>query len=257
MKRVIFMAWLDYKGHSSAFNMEEFIALKLAYPFVSMVFYCVLASYAYNTTDVKEWVVGNTFLLCTNICIFSLGGGFLGERYYGRIRSIIVSPISKMEIVLEKGFFPCLLCVITTVIGFGAGCLLFNVEVDTMQILMIFLTLVVAMSSAVGFGLVLSAVGLVTDQMQMILNIASYILLLFSGANFPVSQLPKWSQWVSKMVPLTKSIEVARRILDNNYDVGELLIKEILLACFFVIIAIAVIKVAEKSAIKNANIEMF
>jgi len=99
------MSWLNFKGQRAAFHFEEFILLDTAYPFLTLVFYCVMAGFAYGTADVTDWVIGNAFMLCTNTCLFSLGTCFVGERYYGRIRSIIVGKISKFEIVLQKGFF--------------------------------------------------------------------------------------------------------------------------------------------------------
>ena len=57
------MAWLNFKGQRAAFNLEEFLLLETAYPFFTLIFYCVLASYAYGTTNIIDWVIGNSFLL--------------------------------------------------------------------------------------------------------------------------------------------------------------------------------------------------
>ena len=96
------MAWLNFKGQRAAFNLEEFLLLETAYPFLTLMFHCVMAGYAFDTANLTDWVIGNAFLLCTNICVFSLGSSFRAERAYGRIRSIMVGRTSKIEIVLQK-----------------------------------------------------------------------------------------------------------------------------------------------------------
>ena len=104
------MAWLNFKGQRAAFNLEEFVLMQTLYPFLTLIFYCVMAAYAYNTSNIMDWVVGNAFLLCVNTCIFSLGTCFMGERYFGRIRSIMVGCLNKFAIVLQKGFFSIVVC---------------------------------------------------------------------------------------------------------------------------------------------------
>ena len=56
------MSWLNFKGQRAAFNIEEFILLETLYPFFTLVFYCVMAGYAYQTTNLTDWVLGNAFL---------------------------------------------------------------------------------------------------------------------------------------------------------------------------------------------------
>ena len=253
------MAWLNFKGQRAAFNLEEFLLLETAYPFITLMFHCVLAGYAFQTTNLTDWVIGNAFLLCTNICVFSLGSSFRAERAFGRIRSIMTSSTSKIEIVLQKGFFSGLVSIGTTFAGFALGCVVFHVSISGVHWGGILLCFVTAMFAAMGFGLVLSVFGLMSHQMHLILNLMEYVLLIFTGSNFPVSQLPEVFQVISYILPLTRSIAAARGIVSGMEfsQITLLLTGEIAVGIFYIIFAAVLVKCAEKTAIKNGTLELF
>lgn len=253
------MAWLNFKGQRAAFNLEEFLLMETAYPFLTLMFHCVLAGYAYGAADVTDWVIGNAFLLCTNICVFSLGSSFRAERAYGRIRSIMVGKTSKIEIVLQKGFFSGLVSLITTFIGFAAGCIVFNISLQNISWGAMLLCFAVAMFSAMGFGLVLSVFGLMSHQMHLILNLMEYVLLIFTGSNFPITQLPAGLQMVSYALPLTRSIQAARCVASGMgwKEVFPLIGGEVLVGIAYVLLATCLVKYAERVAIKEGSLELF
>ena len=253
------MSWLNFKGQRAAFNFEEFILLDTAYPFVTLVFYCVMAGFAFGTADVTDWVIGNAFMLCTNTCLFSLGTCFIGERYYGRIRSIIVGKTSKFEIVLQKGFFAAVVSVATTLAGFALGCLVFKIDLTRIPWGSLLIVLIIAMFATMGLGMFLSVLGLISHQIHMISNVMWYVLLIFTGTNFPISQLPGGVQIISYLFPMTRSIAAARELVAgaNLGQVRELLLGEITVAVLYLAIAAVVIKQAERIAIRKGTLELF
>lgn len=259
MKRFINQAWLNFKTKYAIISFEEFLFMETLYPLITLAFYCILAAYSFKTSNLTKWVVGNSFLLCTNTCIFSLGGAFGGERYSGRIRSIVLSPVNKLLIILEKGLFPAMVSVITVFFGFMMGSLIFGVDFTSINLGLFLLIIIVGMLSMTGFSLFLSSFGLITDSMHFILNLVANILIIFSGANFPISQLPKFLQFIPKIIPLTRSIEAAN-MLFTGYDKSKfilLLFGEILVGMTFYLISYFVIQIAEKIAMKNASLEIF
>lgn len=253
------MSWLNFKGQRAAFNFEEFILLDTAYPFLTLVFYCVMAGFAYGTTDLTDWVVGNAFMLCTNTCLFSLGTCFVGERYYGRIRSIIVGKTSKFEIVLQKGFFAAIVSVGTTLVGFALGCVVFGIGLSEVPWGSLLFVLIVAMFAVMGLGMFLSVLGLISHQIHMISNVMWYVLLIFTGTNFPVSQLPEAVQIISYLLPMTRSIVAARTLVAGGelMQVSGLLLGEVVVGMVYLAIAAMVIKQAERIAVKNGTLELF
>lgn len=253
------MAWLDFKGNRSVYNFEELVTLEILYPFVTLIFYCITAGYAHQNSNIITWVVGNAFLLCTNICIFHLGIGFIGERYTGRICSIITGNLSKIIIILQKGFFSIFLSIFTTFFGFFMGCMVFGIDMKPLPWGSIVITFSAGMFSAVGFGLFISVFGLISDQMYMILNLTQCLLLILSGANFPVSQLPYIVQKLSYVLPLTRGISATQTMLTQASAKlpVHLVLGELLVGGIYFVLAALFIKRIERSAIKRGGIELF
>lgn len=252
-------SWLCFKGQKAQFHWEEFLLLDTLYPFVTMAFYCVVAGYSFGTMDVTDWVIGNAFLLCVNTCLFSLGNSFVGERYYGRIRSMIVSPASRIGMILEKGLFVSLEAAVTTFVGFVTGCVVFSVSLEQISFVSVFVLILLSTIAAVGFGLFLAVFGLITDQMHFVLNVVNYILLIFTGAEFPVSQLPSFCQILSQLLPLTRSIAAAKLLLagGNKSIIIQLMCEEGLLAIIYFVLGACLLRGIERLAVKKAALEVF
>jgi len=259
VRRFFHQSWLYFKGANRAFNFEEFALDRILYPLVTLIFYVMLAAYSFNATNLTYWVVGNSFLMCVIISLFTMGTAFNSERYYGRLRLIIASPVSRMATILQKALFPSLVAIITVIIGFIAGSLIFDIPLSDINMGIMLLIIVISMFAASGFGLLLGALSLLTDNMHLVLNTMYYVLMIFCGANFPVAQLPLWGQVVSRMLPLTRGIE-AGNLLFENYDpilLTRLIAGEFVIGVVFFGISYWVIKYAERAAIKRASLEIF
>ena len=258
VRRFFSQALLYHKGRTAAFNLIEFLCFDAGYPIITLIFYCLLASYSFQTTDLTHWVIGNAFLMCTNTCVFGLGGIFNGERYYGRLRSIVASPCNKLALILANGVFPTIFASVAVAGGFAVGGLLFKIDFSGINLGLAALTILCAMFAATGLGLLLAVFGLISDSMHLILNVVSYILMIFTGAEFPVSQLAIWGQWLSKWLPLTHAIEAMNILLGNSDgNVGRLLVCELRIAIFYMILAWATMRGAEQACRKSGKFDLF
>jgi ABC-2 type transport system permease protein len=124
---------------------------------------------------------------------------------------------------------------------------------------MYFVILLFAMMGACALGLFLGTIGLLTDQMHLILNTMSYIILIFTGANFPISQLPFLGRMIAQMLPLSRSIEAAKMIF-ADYDgtrIFELLLGEFVVGVIYLMAAKALLYFTERWAIKKGTLELF
>lgn len=258
VRRFFSQALLYHKGRTAAFSLPEFLCFDAGYPIITLIFYCLLASYSFQTTDLTHWVIGNAFLMCTNTCVFGLGAIFNGERYYGRLRSIVASPCNKLALILANGVFPTLFASIAVAGGFVVGGLIFNIDFSDINIGLAALTIICAMFAATGFGLLLAVFGLISDSMHLILNVVSYVLMIFTGAEFPISQLPLWGQWLSKLLPLTHSIEAMNVLMGKQEgNFVHLLLGELGIAILYMIAAWATLRRAERVCRTSGRFDLF
>lgn len=258
VKRFFSQAWLYHKARTAAFDWREFLFFDTGYPIITLVFYCLLAAYSFQATDLTHWVIGNSFLMCVNTCIFGLGSLFRSERYSGRLRSIIAAPCNLFSVVLSYGFIPSILAMGSVVLGFVVGAVVFGIDFSGVNLGLAMLTIFCAMVCASCFGLLLSVFGLVSDGMHLILNMMNYILMIFTGAEFPVSQLPAIGQAFSKVLPLTRSIEAMNLLFsDNPGGFAVLLLEELAMTAIYIMAAVSVLKYADKVCRKAGKYDLF
>ena len=95
------------------------------------------------------------------------------------------------------------------------------------------------------------------SKQAVLANIMFGFLLIFTGANVPVSALPGWMQSVSNVLPFTHGIEAAREIADGAplADVADLLGVEILIGVGFGTLGYVFIRSAERWSLSNATLD--
>jgi len=113
--------------------------------------------------------------------------------------------------------------------------------------------------STAGLGLLMGCVGLITRNVMLINNTIYFLLLLFSGANIRIENLPKWMQVVSKYIPLTRGITSTRMIVNGAglNDVRSLLLEEILIGIGFSVLGFVLFSTFETKAKKIGTLEIF
>jgi len=259
LKRFFSQSYLYFKGTNSAFSFEEFILLRFSYPILTLIFFVILAAYSFNTSNLAQWVVGNSFLLCVNTALFALGRAFTEERVYGRLRSIIASPESILAVSIQKAMLPMVISIATVFVGFFIGSMVFGINISDINFLLLFSAIIMSMFAISGFGILFATISLLSDNVHLILNTMRFVLLIFSGANFPISQLPDWARIISNIFPLTQGIEAARLLFAdfNEYEFWLLLLNEFAVGVSYFLIALIIMKFAERVAVKNANFDLF
>lgn len=138
------------------------------------------------------------------------------------------------------------------------GSLIFKVDFSGMNLCKVFATIICAMISASCFGLLLAVFGMISDNMHLILNSVSGLLMIFTGAEFPIENLPKQVQFVSWLFPLTKSIKAMNELLEGSGDHFILLLMmEILTGLLYIILARMIFAGAERAARMNGSLDMY
>ncbi|MBM7616198.1 ABC transporter permease [Alkaliphilus hydrothermalis] len=243
-------AWLDPK---------IYILVKVINPALQLMFFCILLSYVYKTDDLTPWVIGNAFILCTFNAMFGVGITLIAERFYGTLKMVIVSPTNSFVIFFARAFFHVLDASITVIVGLVVGFIFFNFRIPIENIPIFTLTLLCCMYAAACLGLLVGSFGLLVTDINMLLNIASMMLLFFSGANFPIDRLPVVLQKISYALPMTRSIEAGRLVASQGpiEAISKLIFMEFIVGTIYLVIGYVVLKILERVAYKNATLEVY
>lgn len=259
IQRFFSQAWLNAKVQQGGLNLTEFLVFKVGLSISTLLLYVLIAQFTTGNFDLTAWVVGNAFALCIYECIFDIGGIFDSERFNGRLRSIMVSPTSKLTVIMFNGVSSIVAGFITIASAFVIGGLIFGVQFSDFNIGMFALAIMSATFASVGLGLLLAVFALITDSIFLMLNALALLIMIFSGANFPIAQLPVFAQYIANVFPLYRSISAANLSIGGTFttEYGSLLLGEIILGIMYYLSAFLLIRVIERIAIRRAALEMF
>ena len=158
-----------------------------------------------------------------------------GERFQQTLGYILVSPASRMPLflgravpVIVNGFF-----VAAFSLAFSA--LLLGIDFPAGSIGPIALVTAACAFSCTGLGLLAAGIGLLVRETAVLSNIVFGALLIFTGANVPLDNLPGWMSTIAQGLPFTHGIEAARQLADGASlgDVAGLLSAELLIGVLY------------------------
>jgi ABC-2 type transport system permease protein len=88
-------------------------------------------------------------------------------------------------------------------------------------------------------------------------NIFFCVLLVFSGVNVALDQLPPWMAEVAVWLPLTHGIGAARLVADGQslIDVGGLLAREAGIGLLYTVIGLALLAWFERESRRTASLD--
>jgi len=258
MRRFCSQVWLYAKVNQANIDWIEFLVFRVGVSMLTLIFYVLIASFTTGEIDLARWVVGNAFVLCTYECIHLIGVSFNGERFNGRLRSIIVSPTSKLTVLMYTGSWAVFSAFLTIGAAFLAGGLIFRVDFTGFNVAAFMIGIIITAFACVGLGLLIGIFALITDSMYLILNAVAMLIMIFSGANFPVEQLPRPAQLVAAIMPVQRGITAANAYFHAPIDIGfwQIVGGEALLGVVFILLAFVLIKIIEGVAIRRATLEI-
>jgi ABC-2 type transport system permease protein len=152
--------------------------------------------------------------------------------------------------VIVNGFFVAAFALVV-------GGLIVGIHVPPSSVAPLALATAICAFSCTGLGLLGAAFGLLMREQAVLANVMFGFLLIFTGANVPVSALPGWMQSVSEVLPFTHGIEAAREIADGAplADVADLLATEIAIGVVFGTVGYVLIRGAERLSLRHATLD--
>jgi ABC-2 type transport system permease protein len=161
------------------------------------------------------------------------GISFLRERSQGTMERLMVSPVTRLDMVVGYlfGFF--VFALIQTLIILFFTVYVFDITYrGQLWEVLVFQIIVIIM--AVNLGIFISSFA--RNEFQMVQFIPLVILpqMFLSGLLWPVEQMPDYLQWVSRALPMTYAIDGMREIMLAGSSLAEVGVDLIVLVGFAV-----------------------
>jgi ABC-2 type transport system permease protein len=170
-----------------------------------------------------------------------MGISVIWDRQFGFMKEILVAPVSRVSIYIGK------------MLGVGSGCLvqgiivlalgfLIGVPLGLATIGLSFVLMVLITVGLVCIGLIIASLMKSLESFGTIATFVNMPMFFFSGALFPVSNLPQWLQWAFYLNPLTYGVDALRSVILGSVWTNPVLPLgvEIAILCVFNVIVIGI-----------------
>ena len=152
------------------------------------------------------------------------------ERWEGTIEYTFMAPLSRAMHLGGSGLFAVFYGLVRAVLLFAVVAEFFSLALGAANFAAALVVLVIASVSFFGIGIMTAVLPLISPEKGAQLGfVAQGLLLVVSGVYYPVSVLPAWMEWISKISPATYALRGIRHsILDGTgvawVDVWPLLV---------------------------------
>jgi ABC-2 type transport system permease protein len=252
-------AVLSYRALFAWLRPATFIASMIFFPLGQIMFFTLLGIYATGAQNASFFLLGNAMQITASSGIFGVTMAIGGERWAGTLMYLFGSPANRLAIFTGRAAVHILNGFVEVLLGLAWGWLLGWVDFSRTDPLALGLTILIATFSTAALGLLLGCLGLITLNIMFINNLIYFLLLLFSGANVPVSSLPQWMQYISWALPLTRGIQAAREIVSGAHvsQVANLLAGELAIGMMYLAVGYLLFRFFEMEAKRRGTLEAF
>jgi ABC-2 type transport system permease protein len=145
------------------------------------------------------------------------------ERWEGTIEYTFMAPLSRAVHLVGMGLFAVAYGVVRASIVFGVIAAFFGLDMPNANFASALLLLAVASVSFIGIGMMTAVLPLISPEKGTQLGfIAQGLMLVISGVYYPVSVLPTWMEWLSRISPATYALRGIRDAILEGAGVGAL-----------------------------------
>ena len=145
------------------------------------------------------------------------------ERWEGTIEYTFMAPLSRPVHLFGMGLFAIAYGIVRATLIFAVVAAMFGLHMPDANFATALLLLGIASVSFVGIGMMTAVLPLISPEKGMQLGfVAQGILLVVSGVYYPISVLPDWMQWISKISPATYALDAARKSILHGFGLTQL-----------------------------------
>ncbi len=255
--RVFFVGGLiSYRALFGFLSPSIYIPSLVLTPIFQILLFAYIGRAAGAKSD-EFYVIGNAIQYASVPCLFAMTQTIADERFWQTLGPILISPAGRLPLFLGRAVPVILNAVFVAAFSLLVGGLLLGVTLDASAWGRLAPVLAVATFSCTGLGLINAGLGLRVRETAVLSNVLVGLLLIFCGANVPLSVLPDWMAEIARVLPLTHAIEAARLVARGaSLDaVGGLLAKEATIGIVYTGLGLGLIRYFELQSRRLATLE--
>jgi len=169
-----------------------------------------------GTRDFMAYLVASyLFVGYVSNALWSMGESLRGMMVWGVFEVVIMTPIRRATLLIAWTFTSFLFTTIYTLMVLTMAWLVFGVSF-TGNLLLVLLVLLLTVISLYGFGFFYAGFAILLKESHKFTSFIQNILPLLCGFTYSILVLPREVQVISRIIPLTYSIDTLRHALFDS-----------------------------------------
>lgn len=250
-------AILSYVALFHWLRPSAYLASKVVMPLNQILFFTFLGMYATGRDNASFYVIGNAVQMAAISGIYGVTMSIGGDRWNGTLPYLFGTPANRLAMFVGRALVHVIDGMLGVVLGLVWGVVLLGLDLSQTDLLALGLTILITTVSTSGLGLLLGCLSLITLNVMFVNNTVYFLLLVFCGANVPLTALPGWMRAVSRFLPLTRGIASARQIIAGASlaEVAPLLTGELLIGLVYICLGYSLFRWFEFQAKRRGTLE--
>jgi len=154
----------------------------------------------------------------------------------GTLEAMLMTPTRLSTVIMSSSIYDYGFVTFQVFVYLALGGLLFGVQLDkgnTPAALVVLVLTIIAMTS---LGIIAASFIMVLKRGDPVTLLISSLAVLLGGVYYPVQLMPQWLQQLSRLVPITYSLDAMRRTLLADASFQEIMPDIIALAIFGIVL---------------------
>ncbi len=250
-------AYFSYIALFAWLRPTTYLATKVIAPLGQILFFTFLGMHASSGQDADFYIIGNAVQLAALSGIFGVSMSIGGERWSGTLPYLFGTPANRFILFVGRSLIHLFDGMLGVGIGLAWGVFLLGLDLSGTDPLALTLVIFITTFSTSGMGLMLGSLSLITRNVMFVNNTVYFLMLLVSGSNIPLQNLPAWIVPISKIMPLTRGIAAARLVIEGAslQQISTLLRGEILIGAAYLIVGYVIFNRFERLAKRKGTLE--
>jgi ABC-2 type transport system permease protein len=196
-----------------------------------------------GTTDFISFILLGTVLNNFVMTVFwGIGYALKQDMDTGVLESTWLTPVPRPLLLIGRTFSSMFITILTSLGMLFLATLIFGFQ-PTGSALMALIPVIPMLIGLYGFGIAFAAIVLLMREANTLVDMGSYLVGLFSGAQFPIQALPRFLMPISLAIPLTYGFDAVRGFMLNTTTIIPIQYEIALLVVFMFVMVWLGIKV--------------
>lgn len=208
MRLFMVSAYYSYKALFRWLQWQQYLFQKTLFPLVQLSFFALAGVYG-GGQPASFYLLGNTIAVAFRP-MFAVTTAIEEERSQGTLPYLVAAPVSRSVLFFARAALHAVDGIGDILIAFAFAVLVFGLVLPASALPGLLAVVIVASVTASGLGFFLGAAAYLVLNASFLANLAMFVLLLLTGANIPLHELPAFAQVIAGSLPLTRSVAAAR-----------------------------------------------